>query len=338
MNIRSRREIRQAASHALTSAPGDPRKIAFTYSGIVCLLSLLSTVITYILSHQIADTGGLANMGLRSVLSTINMVLPFASGAVMLGLEVGYAGAMLDIARGRGAEPRTLLQGFHCFGTMLCAAVFQSLICCGVLIAAMYLSSWIFMLLPAYDHFYEIVAPVLESMTVMDSTLTMDDATLAAAAQAMIPMLCIFAVVGVAALIPVSYQYRMVTFCIADDHSLGALAALRESRRMMRRSRFALFRLDLGFWWYYLLQVLVTVICYGDVLLPMVGVTFPWSDSVSYFLFLTVSLALQLVIYGCFMNRATVTYATAYEALRPKPQNKGVVLGNIFDLAKDYEE
>jgi hypothetical protein len=90
----------------------------------------------------------------------------------------------------------------------------------------------------------------------------------------------------------------------------------------MRRNRFALFRLDLNFWWYYLLQVLVLAVCYGDMLLPLVGITLPWSDTVSYFVFLSLSLALQFAVYYFFLNPVAVTYATAYEALLPKQQEE----------------
>lgn len=332
MNIRNRAEIRHTASQALHHAAGDPRKIAIIYGGIVCLLALASTCISYYLNGEIANTGGLSNMGLRSILTTIQAILPFIQMLFALGLEVGYCRAMLDIARGRSAQPRTLLNGLQRFWPMLTSTIFQALIYLAVIIGAMYLSAWIFLMLPISNGFYEIMEPLMESMTVLNSAYTFDDATLFAAAEAMAPMMWIFLAVSCIGITPVMYQYRMVVFCLADSDSPRGLSALRESRQMMRRNRFALFRLDLGFWWYYLLQVLISLICYGDVLLPMVGITLPWSGTVSYFLFLVLSLALQLVVYCCFMNRVTVTYATAYDALRPKPQTGGVALGNIFDM------
>lgn len=330
MNIRSRREIRQTASRTLKSAPGNPRMVALAYGGIICLLSLISTGLSYYLNSEIANTGGLSNMGLRSILSTIETILPIIAAVVTLGLEVGYAGAMLDVAR--GTHPRSLASGFYRFGPMIRAALLQGLIYFGVIIAALYVSTWIFMLLPAYGKLYEIMEPILTSVTVMDTSFTMDDATLMAAAEAMIPMMWIFAAVAVIALIPISYQFRMVTFCIADADHPRVRLAMKESRQMMRRNCFALFRLDLGFWWYYLLQALVSLVCYGDLLLPMLGITLPWSGTVSYFLFLVLSVALSLAVYVFCMNKVTVTYATAYETLRPRPQNHGAVLGNIFDM------
>ena len=332
MTIRDRREIRQTARHALSTASGNPRQVVLIYGGILCLLSLISTLISYYLNTEIAGTGGLSNMGLRTILSTIKAVLPFLQVGAALGLEVGYVSAMLDTARGRGADPHHLLTGFRKFLPMAVSMMWQIIIYSAAVLACLYVSCWIFMFLPAYEGFLAVVEPVLESITTMSTGLILDDATLAAATEALIPALWIFAVLATVVLIPISYQYRMVTFCLVDaDHYLSGLAALRESRKMMRRNRFQLFRLDLGFWWYYALQLVVTVVCYGDMLLPLFGISLPWSETVSYFLFLIVSLALQMGIYVFCTNRVMVTYATAYDALRPKPQ-KGVALGSIFDM------
>lgn len=332
MDIRNRREIHRSARHALASAPGNPRQVVLIYGGIICLLALISTSISFYLNSEIANTGGLSNMGLRSILSTIATVLPFAQAIISLGLEMGYLNSTLGIVRGRSVDPRALPGGFRWFIPMLAATIWQSLIYSGVIFVALYASSIIFSMLPSYQEFYTIMEPILTSMTVMDTTFTLDDATLFAAAEAMLPMMGIFCVLAIVAIIPVSYQYRMTAFCILDAAHPSGLAALRESRMMMRRNRFALFRLDLSFWWFYLLQGLVTTVCYGDMLLPLLGISLPWSDTVSYFLFLILYLVLQLAVYYGFMNRVNVTYATAYEAIRPKPQNKGVALGNIFDM------
>lgn len=332
MDIRNSREIRQTARYALDSARGNPRQVVLVYGGITCLLSLISTLITYYLNSEIANTGGLSNMGLRSVLTTLSLVLPYAQIVISMGLMVGYQSAMLYAARGGTADLRTLRQGFRRIVPLISATIWQGLIYTGIVFLAVYASAWIFAFFPGYSAFMETSAPIVEAIYATGTAADVDPAILYAALEQMLPMLVIFALLSVAALIPVSYLFRMSIFCIIDAERPGGLAALRESRRMMRRNRMNLFRLDLGFWWYYLLQTLVGLVAYGDVLLPMAGITLPFSDTVSYFLFLILYLALQLVIYCCFMNRVTVTYATAYEALRPKPQAKGVALGSIFDM------
>jgi hypothetical protein len=77
-----------------------------------------------------------------------------------------------------------------------------------------------------------------------------------------------------------------------------------------------MFRLDLSFWWYYLLHALLVAICYGDQLLPVLGIQLPWSKNVGFFLFYVVSLLCQLALYVAARNKVEATYVLAYDALR----------------------
>lgn len=332
MNIRNRRAIRNAAGQALAAAPKDPKRVALVYAAGSGLLALVVAVVSSLFSSQISHTGGLGNMGLRSILSTGQAVLPLVQMLILLCWDMGYTIATLKMARRQEAVPQTLLEGFRLFGPVLRAVLLQCLIYFAMAFGAAYLSSFIFLMLPVSQPFYALMEPLLDSASMLDSGIVMDEATLSAATSAMLPMMLIFLVIFCAAALPVYYQYRMVSYCLADDPRKGALAAMRESRAMMRRNRMALLKLDLGFWWFYGLQLLIGIICYLDVLLPLAGVTFPWSDTVSYFLFYVLSLIAQTVVFYFALNRVHVTYATAYEALRPKPQSNGVALGNIFNM------
>ena len=113
----------------------------------------------------------------------------------------------------------------------------------------------------------------------------------------------------------------------------GALAALRDSRMMTKGNRWNLFRLDLSMWWYYAAVLASAAVAYGDQLLPALGISLPLSDTAAYFVFLGVYLAVIFVIYYFLRNRVEVTYALAYDSLRPRePENNGAVLGNIFQM------
>jgi len=68
----------------------------------------------------------------------------------------------------------------------------------------------------------------------------------------------------------------------------------------------------------------------------MAGISLPWSETVSYFLFYAVYLAMQFGLFWFFLNRVTAAYALTYDVICPKPApSQGVVLGNIFDLARE---
>ena len=322
MNIRDRRAIHDTAAHALDRA-AEAQKIVLVYGLICCGLSLISTILSGLLGDRISGTGGLGNIGLRSILSTVQSVLPLVNLIVTACLGLGYHTAMLCFTRGFDASVNTLMSGFRHLGVVLRALLFQILIYSGAGFIAVYLSSFIFMSTPFSEPFIEVVEPLVSSMTVMDTGIMLDDATLMAAAETMMPMLWILLAVCLVMMVPLYYRFRMVDFCLADDPRMGAIHALAKSRHMMRRNCSALFRLDLSLWWFYAAQLLISLVCYGDILLPMVGVNFPWSNEVSYYLFLVLSLVMQIVLYYFGMNRVYGVYAVAYDALQqelPKPE------------------
>ena len=151
----------------------------------------------------------------------------------------------------------------------------------------------------------------------LDPTFVIDDATYARLMQSMIPCFVICGIVMLALGGPIFYSFRMTDYVIIDKPAMGALAALRESKKMMRGNRLQLLKLDISLWWYYLATAVASVVCYGDVLLPMLGIQLPVSFGIIFFL----------------RNRVEVTYALAYDAVKPEEkQDGGVVLGNIFQM------
>lgn len=315
MDIRNRRALKETAANALASNAGNPPLTALVYAGGVAVITLGTAVLNYIMEGQIANTGGLSNLGQRSVLATIQYILPIVQMLVLMCLQMGYTAATLRMARRMAVTPRGLTEGFGYFGPLLRTAFFRGGIYFLILIASLYAASTIFMLLPLSNSFYDVMEPLLA-----DPNAILDEATMALATRAILPMLPIFLVVLAVLGLPVIYQYRMVNFCLLDSERPGALAAMRDSSRMMRRHRLELFRLDLSFWWFYLLEALTAVVCYGEVLLPMLGITLPFGDTAGYFLFYILSLVMQVVIYYVWLNRVQVTYAAAYEALRTRQQ------------------
>ena len=319
MNIRERRAIHEAARNTLSRAE-KPRRIALAYAAICCGMALVATIGDSLLGSRISSAVGLSNIGLRSILSTSQTLLFLANLLVTACLTMGYHTAILSITRGFDATPHTLKAGFRHFGPVLRALFLQAFTYLGAAFAATYLSSAIFMATPFADPFLEAMEPYMPS--IIGSSIVVDETILAATAESLVPMLWILAAVSLVLIVPLYYRFRMVNFCLADDPRLGALFAMTKSRRLMRRNCFALFRLDLDLWWFYLGQVAVNLICFGDLLLPLAGVSFPWSNTVSYYLFYVLSLAAQMALYSFGMNRVYAVYAVAYDALQedlPKP-------------------
>lgn len=321
MNIRDRHAVHHAAGRSLAEAKGDPQKILLIYLGIITALSLAASAVSVFLSDMIADTGGLRNIGLRSMLSTGKSILPIIQSVILLGLQIGYGTMALKISRGEEVSTDTLFGGFRRFVPMVGATLMQGAIYMVTAIMTFYASIFIFLMLPLSEGFYAQAMPLMESAADPASAmLAMDEAAMLAMADSLVPMMWIFAGLYLILFIPMHYQFRMVLYRIVDHPHPRAMRAVSESRFLMRRNRFALFRLDLDFWWYYGLQALIAAVCYGDVVLELAGITLPWSSTASFFIFLLLSLALQFVTCYFFMNRVAVTYAVAYGALLPKKE------------------
>ena len=332
MNIRDNREISNFAARRVADSPAQKR-IVLLYAALALGMAALVTAVNYVLGLQMDNYGGLIHLGTRKILSSIQTMLPLAQSVLTLCLEVGYLAAMLRIARGQYVSPQTLRLGLDRFWVLLRCSIFKNLILVANVFLGVYLGIMIFMMTPLSEPAIEVLSPYLAEMTVMDSTLALEEAAYAEFAATMLPAYAICAVTIGLLTVPVLYSYRMVNYIIIDRPAIGALAALRESKLMMRRNRFALFKLDLRLWWYYAAMLAATVLCYGDVILPLLGVEMPWNGDVSYFLFFAVYLAVLFAVYYFLRNRVEVAYGLAYDALRPQEtQDNGVVLGNIFDM------
>lgn len=321
MDIRNSRSLKHAASEALIAAPGNPKRLALIYLGGITGLSLLLTLGDYLIGTQVANTGGLANMGLRSILQTVREVLPIVQMFLLLCLEYGYVSVVLGFARKQETGPRTLLNGFYRFGPVFRFTLLQTLVYSLIGILAVWVGFQVFLITPFSASLYELLEPMVSGGVVDESAMmAMDPALAATIVESCIPLFVIVAVLYFVILVPVFYSFRMARFVLMDEPRQGAWASMVDSWNLMKKSRFHLFKLDLSFWWYYLLQVLAMVLCYGDLLLPMAGISLPWSAELSYFLFYAAYLLCQFVLCFFALNKVEVTYALCYETLRQPPE------------------
>ena len=330
MDIRNTCQLKEFSAERLANAR-DGQKIVLYYSLITVAVSAAATALSYVLSQQIARTGGLGSMGVRSALTTAQTLLPIVQAVFLMCLTLGYLATMLRIARGQYASPNGMRLGFDRFWVLLRCTLLKGLIFGGVAMASMYVAIAIYMMTPLSNSVVDILMPLVKNAGT--SGILLDDATYAQLMDATMPAMGIFGVLFLVLAAPVFYRYRMADYLIIDRPATGALAALRDSRMMTKGNRWNLFRLDLSMWWYYAAVLVSTAIGYGDQFLPALGITLSFSDTVSYFLFLGAYLAATFAVYYFLRNRVEVTYALAYDSIRPQdPENNGAVLGNIFQM------
>lgn len=325
MKIPAYSELKQRTDSALAVAR-EPKKVILAYAGIISLLGLLVTGLSAMLEHKLSGTGGLAHMGSRSILTTIQTLLPIAQSILLMGLEVGYISAAMRLARKQYADHTDLRTGFRLFAPYIRLTLLQTLILTGIMMVAYYVAAQLFLFSPFAQPLLDVITPILESEATENIQLPDGFILL------ILPYIVITLVLFALAAIPISYRYRMAIYHLVDHPRDGARIALRSSWQMMRGNLLALFKVDLHFWLYYLLSLLATAICYGDTLLAFAGISLPMSDTVAFFLFYILYLVIQFFLFYRFRNQLEMTYVTAYDAICPQRDDGSVVLGNIFDM------
>ncbi|MBQ8768699.1 MAG: DUF975 family protein [Oscillospiraceae bacterium] len=301
--------LKNAAAESIKNANGQPGKLVVFHTAVILALSLAALAVDWLLEQGIGNTGGLDGVGMRAVLTTVQRALMLAQIIALPFWQLGWLYATVKTARGERTGKKDLLEGFRQFFPYLRLTVLKGLIYFGLAFGAAYAASFITMLLPFGS-----------GMDLMDPNLT-EAELFALMEQIAVPMSVISAVLSLVLCVPFFYRFRMAEYCLLDDPRMGARAALRGSRQRMQGNLWQLVRLDLSFWWYWLLTALVSALGWADVLLPLAGIELPWRAEVSYLAAYLLSAAAQLVLYCFCKAKVDVTYAHAYLTLLPKEEN-----------------
>ena len=318
MAFRDREGLKEAARQRLEFAAYDPQKLILVYAGVSIATMLLVTGLNYLLSEQIAGTGGLGGLGARAMLETVMQVLQTATNFALPFWTMGYLSCVLKIVRGQQFGLKDLLTGFKNFAPVIrlhflyWAQFFILAFCC------FYPSILIFMITPLADPLNEILAQVPQD----SMELVLDEAMMEAITEAVIPMFVIFAVMFLLLAAPRFYNYRLAFYALLDDPQAGARVALGRSTMMMRGRKLDMFKLDLSFWWFYLLQVLTMALCYGEMILGWMGIQLPMDVELASYLFYGLYLAAQLGLCVWAQNGVECTYAAGYDALLRELEEK----------------
>lgn len=295
----------------------NPGRVILIHTGAMLLLSLLLTIADYLLNQQISATGGLGGMGLRSILTTVRSVLRLAQFIVLPFWQMGYTYYTLNIARGQKADLPDLLEGFRRWAPilrlkalMLGMAILLAFLCTQA-------TGILFMLTPWAD-------PVMTKMELLMSNgdITEDvlaEAILAMSQEIMVPVLVIFGLCFLAGLLYLFFRFRLAELWLMAHPEGGAFAALRNSSMLMRGNCKAMFKIDLHFWWFYLLELLVTALFFGDTILHSFGIHMTADAFISYIAFFALYMWAQMSLYWWKRNEVAVTYAHAYLSLCPDP-------------------
>ena len=292
----------------------NPKRLALIHTAIALGASFLLLVLSMLSERMIADTGGLRGMGTRATLSTVENMLNLIITIALPFWQMGIFYAALGWIKAESAGFSHLLQGFRRWSSVLGSLLLQALLYIILGFAVAYMSSAVFVMTPLATPFINIMAPM------MDPTLTPEKMSelltpelMESATQAAIPLFIIFGALFVLAAIPVFYRIRFASLAVMDGQTAGK--SLIKSFLITRKSFWRLVKLDLSFWWFYLLQILSVVICNADLLLPSLRVTLPVSGTAATVLFYALGSIGQLLLLWQFEAKRVTVYALAYRTL-----------------------
>ena len=306
MSIHDFRDFKHQAAETLSRVDG--RRSVLISSGAAAIALFVVNLLTLLLDSGIANTGGLGGLGTRSLLSTAQSVLSLGLSLLLPFWGLGLVCAMLKLSRGQIPEDATLLEGFRRFFPALRLMILRGLVYICVCILCIQLVTPLLAMTPLAEPLLTLFS---ENPELLYSMETLDEATATAMTGAMLPILLICGAVCLIVLTPIFYSFRMADLRLMDDPKCGAIAALTQSARMMKGNRLSLLKLDLSFFWYYLAQLLILVLCNLPLIVPL-----PMDANWSYLLFSTLGAAAEVALYYHARCYVDVTYAKTYDHLK----------------------
>ena len=317
------KELEQEAAHKLSQASYCPKKLALIHAGVSLAVTAVLAILHLLLSRGISTTGGLAGIGTRTALESIRYILQLAASIALPFWEMGFIYCALGFSREQTRTPENLTAGFRRIGTLVRSWLLQGLLYFAVAFAALQIVSIVYAVSPFSRQMMVIVEQLLADPTFLESGNIAPEIA-EQLFRGLIPVYAFSGLLFLVLAIPLAYRLRMTPYRIFEEDRPRAIQAMAQSRAMMRSNCKALFQVDLHFWWYYLLQVLVALVSNLDILLPAAGVTLPVREDAAFLVFLGVHTALSLLMAWQLRSRVETVYACVYNRLLPQEGSIGI--------------
>lgn len=317
MAVLNPQTLKDAASRRLSEASFDPRSLVLIHTGVIVALNLAVSGLNLYLNQQIGTTGGLGGLGVRSMLQTAQTVLSYFATFFTPFWSAGLLFAMLSVARGQNAGPNSLLRGFHRFGSVLSYTLWELMVYMILCMVLCYVITFLYLMTPLASGFLAYMEDLMQnpSLFLSNGAINMELVSLDQVYPILMPLLVIYGAVVAVLVAYLSYHFRMGIFLLVEGIHRGAVGAFLASAKLMKGHKWQMLKLDLSFWWYYLLEGLLMSVLYLDVILDVAGVPLPMDATAAFFVTIVLHGALQLVLHWFCKAQVDVTYAAAYEAI-----------------------
>lgn len=305
------RSLKPQARESLAQASFSPKKLFAIHMGVTAGVAILLSLLTWLLDTGISSTSGLNSIETRSLLLTVQQLLSLAYSLATPFWNIGLTFASILLMRQQPAKPGTLLEGFRKLGPVLRMLILMSLIAIGVGFASFYAGSILLSFTALSSGLMNMMSSVPEDATEEALMEMMEDPVfLDQMVGAMIPMFVGALVIMLIILIPIAYRLRMTGFVIMDNPAAGARNAIKTSWKMTKGNCLSLFMLDLSFWWYFALSLLLS----AAEIIPLV-VPLPLDPTLASLIGSVVFYIGQIALFALAGPYVQTSQAAAYEQL-----------------------
>lgn len=323
MNLIRVSAVKKQASRILREKSPEFRKTVLLHGAVSVVFLLITSLVGFFLNRAMADNQGLSGMGNTAILRTVQTMLTLVGNILLPFWELGVLYTAIRAVRGESTEFPLLARGFHRFGTVLRYFLLWFVILMAVGLACSNVIMAMTMMLPAPQAISEALGSV-DSAGYTDFALMLED-ILKALSQVpknqlllyFVPLGILYAAGYITLLILLSYRFKMSRYLLLDETPMRARKTLGTSNRITKGERGNLFKLDLSFWWYYLLQIAVAAVVYLPDILTAAGVTLPVDANTANLLAYVAYCVLSLVLAWSAGAYYQTTLACAYETLKP---------------------
>ncbi len=312
--------LKQEAADRVRQLTCKPQKILLLYAAVAFGVSLVAALMNLFLNGQIAQTGGLEGLEVKTLWETTATVSELALAFLSPIWSLGLVSVVLGFARGKDAQPKDLTSGFSRFLAGLGLHFLTILLYILACFIVVYIGTTLMGVLADMNRLNTILTPFLP-MIEEKPDIIQDPAFLKSLpwqellACLWLPILVIFLLSAVAVLF-VSYRLRLARYYLMDGIGMGPVQAVRKSFSSMKGNVFAFIRLDLSYWWYYGLMILFGTSALAIVIPFLLGMP-QMSDLAAIGIQFLSSIAL-CALYWWKGAQVETTFALAYENLKIK--------------------
>lgn len=296
---------KQARELFSRSGPGY-RSLILVYTLVTLGVNLVVLFLGQYLAGATDDLGGLTNAGSRAALGSLSMLLPLVSSLGLMLLDAGFSCSVLDVSRGRDPQPKDLLQALPQTHKILWTGVKMTLL----MIPVMYLLAMVISM---------VITPVILSQSEALVTAFLEATSQQQQMEAMMAILTPERLNGmVTGMLILSYGFllilffrrRLAFFFLQDHPDVPAGFLSKGSIGLLKGYSKDFLRLDLGFWWYY---VLIGVSVGLSMLDPAWFSFLPISSEAVTMILSVIGLVLQAALFYYGKSRIWIAYALAYD-------------------------